>query len=102
MTVARKIRGSELLARKWTESDLIKLIDIEHDGVSLVEFFPKGVPVPDGGWGTWNVPASALTGFLQSVLKGQNVPNLQLFPRGIPPVVDHFDVTFSAGSAVEH
>ena len=101
MATAKKLRGSELLAHKWTERDLVSLVDLEHDGVSLVEFFPKGIPAPDGGWGTWEVKSASMIKFLEKLLHQQKIPGIRLFPKGIPPVVDHFDVTFTAGSAQE-
>jgi hypothetical protein len=100
MATAKKLRGSELLARKWTERDLTSLVDLEHDGVSLVEFFPKGIPAPDGGWGTWHVKSDSLLKFLEKLLRHEKIPGIRIFPKGIP-VVDQFDVNFTAGSAQE-
>ena len=100
MTTAKKPRGSELLAHKWSEQDIVKLADIEHDGVSLVEFFPKGLPHPDGGWGTWHVQPKALSKFLESLLNKDKVPGVYIFPKGLPPDM-FFEVGFQAGSARE-
>jgi hypothetical protein len=95
-----KPRGSELLASKWTESDLTKLIELDHEGVSLVKFFPKGIPpVVDGGSGTWQVKPEALGSFVSLLAKLQKAPGgIWIFPNGLPQVTS-FEVGFQAGSA---
>lgn len=96
--MSKKPKGSELLAHKWNERDLAKLLDVEHDGVSLVEFFPKGIPAPDGGWGTWHVRPDALAKLIAELVKHEKLPGFWVFPKGIPgPEV--FEVGFAAGSA---
>jgi hypothetical protein len=96
----QKPRGSELLATKWSESDLAKLVDLEHEGVSLVKFFPKGIPGPDGSWGSWLVKPAQLAKFIDYLVKQPKVPNITIFPNGLP-AVDSFEVGFRAGSASE-
>jgi hypothetical protein len=101
MADSKKPRGSELLARRWSKQDLTKLLDIEHDGVSLVEFFPKGIPDPDGGWGTWHVRSDALVKFLEKLYgHGGVIPSVWVFPIGLGPP-EGFNVGFQAGSARE-
>ncbi|MCC8937760.1 hypothetical protein CI1B_73870 [Bradyrhizobium ivorense] len=101
MSSGKKPRGSDLLAQRWTKQDLARLVDIEHDGVNLVEFFPKGIPDPDGGWGTWHVKPDALLKFLGTLLNHDKIPGVWVFPKGLPPVIEGFDVGFQAGSARE-
>lgn len=93
-----RVRGSELLKQRWSEADLIKVVDLEHAGVELVEFFPKGIPAPDGGWGTWHVQPAVLPHLLETLIKNGLVPGIRIFPKGIP-YPDVFEVMFEAGSA---
>jgi hypothetical protein len=97
-----KPRGSDLLAAKWTEADLTQLIEMQHEGVSLVKFFPKGIPpVIDGGSGTWQVQPAAIGSFVEQLVKLKKGPGgIWIFPNGIP-VVTTFEVGFKAGSANE-
>ena len=45
-------RGSDLLKHRYTERDLEELLQASAiDGVKLVDFFPKGIPASDSGWG---------------------------------------------------
>ena len=97
-----KSRGSELLAHKWTEADLAKLLDIEHQGVTLARFLPKGIPNPDGGWGVWHVVPGAVSDFIAVLLKMKKLPgNIWITPIGVPPGPETFEVGFTAGSAGE-
>lgn len=93
-----RIRGSEVLKQRWTEDDLTRMLEQPHDGVELVEFFPKGIPAPDGGWGTWRVKPEALTKLIETLVKERKVPGIRIFPKGIPRP-DVFEVMFEAGSA---
>jgi hypothetical protein len=94
----KKTRGSDLLADTWTEQDLERLVAADADGVKLVEYFPKGIPAPDGGWGTYHVKPDALAALIQSLTQHNNVPGIWIFPKGIPRP-DLFEVGFAAGSA---
>jgi len=96
-----KTRGSELLQHRWTEKDLQHLLDIDHPGAKLVEFFPKGIPAPDGGWGTWQVNRDALAELIKKLLSADRIPGIHVFPKGIP-FPDVFDVVFEAGSIRTH
>lgn len=93
-----RIRGSEIVAQRFTEKDLVGLFDLEHEGVELIEAFPIGIPVPDGGWGTWHVRPGALSGLIAALLQHRHVPGFWVFPKGIPRP-DWFEVRFEAGSA---
>ncbi len=77
-----KGRGSELLKRRYTEEDLMALLAATAlDGVTLVDFFPKGIPAPDGGWGVWRVGQDQLLDLLRSILKQVQIPHLRVFPK---------------------
>jgi hypothetical protein len=93
-----KSRGSDLLKQRWTEKDLMALANIKSEGTELLEFFPKGIPAPDGGWGVWRVTPQTLSDLIQQILKNRVVPGIHIFPKGIP-VPDWFEVVFEAGSA---
>ena len=91
-------RGSDLLKNRFTERDLEELIEASAiDGVKLVEFFPKGIPVPDGGRGVWHVPRERIADLLANLLRVREVPNVRIFPKGIP-FPDMFEVVAEAGS----
>ena len=93
-----RTRGSDLLAAKWTEHDLEQLVAVDNDGVKLVEYFPKGIPAPDGGWGTWHVKPDALATLIELLAQHKNVPGIWIFPKGIPRP-ELFEVGFAAGTA---
>ncbi|WP_432837810.1 hypothetical protein [Dactylosporangium sp. CA-092794] len=96
--MAEKVRGSELLKHRYTERDLEELITLGHqDGIDLVDFFPLGIPNPDGGWGVWRVRPEVLGGLIDRLIQLERVPNFKVFPKGIPSL-DAFDVVFEAGS----
>lgn len=95
-----KERGSDQVAHRWSERDLAELVAFHHEGVKLVEYFPKGIPAPDGGWGTWHVQPGVLSALIEALLKSRTVPGIWIFPKGIP-VPDLFEVGFVAGSARE-
>jgi hypothetical protein len=97
----KKPRGSELLATKWSESDLAKLAELEHEGITLVRFFPKGIPGPDGAWGSWLVAPAQLSKFIDHLVRYPKVlSSIIIFPNGVP-AVESFEVEFTAGSARE-
>jgi hypothetical protein len=76
-------RGSDLLKHRYTERDLEELLEASAiDGVKVVDFFPKGIPAPDGGWGVWHVPNDRVADLLANLLKLKAVPNIRLFPKG--------------------
>lgn len=91
-------RGSDLLKHRYTERDLGELLEATAiDGVQLVDFFPKGIPAPDGGWGVWHVPRDRVADLLANLLNVKAVPNIKVFPIGIP-FPDMFEVVAHAGS----
>jgi len=93
------IRGSDVIKSRFGPAELERLIDsTQLDGVNLVDFFPKGIPNPDGGWGIWHVAPGSLPKLIDTLIKAQHVPNIRIFPKGIP-VPDVFEVQFEAGSA---
>jgi len=95
-------RGSEFLRRRYTEKDLeALLVATEGTDVTLADFFPIGIPAPDGGWGVWKVKPGALAQLLERLLKLEKVPNIKVFPRGIPRP-DVFEVHLEAGSRRTH
>jgi len=97
-TPSGKIRGSDLLKNRYTEHDLEKLLAAgDVDGVDLVDFFPIGIPAPDGSWGVWQVKRDHLTVLLERLTKLEHIPVIKVFPKGIP-YPDMFDVIFEAGS----
>ena len=93
-----KSRGSDLMKNQYTQHDLEKLLaagDVE--GVSLVDFFPTGIPAPDGSWGVWHVKRDNLAALLDRLTRLEHVPAFKVFPKGIP-AADLFEVVFEAGS----
>lgn len=91
-------RGSDLLKQRYTEKDLRELLEATAiDGIRIVDFFPKGIPAPDGGWGVWHVPKDRLADLLAGLLKVEAIPNIKIFPKGIP-FPDVFEVVVEAGS----
>lgn len=96
--MAAKVRGSELLKQRYTERDLAELLRLgEREDVQLVEFFPLGIPDPDGGVGGWMVGHGGLQGLLDALLKQRHIPHVIIRPIGVP--VDQFFVQARAGSA---
>ena len=76
-------RGSDLLKHRYTERDLEELLQASAiDGVKLVDFFPKGIPASDSGWGVWHVPNDRVADLLANLLKLKAAPNIRLFPKG--------------------
>jgi len=95
----RKPRGSARLQKRITKADLEKILRVAQvDGVDLVEFFPLGIPAPDGGWGTWHASPSAVLTLIDRLLRGHVPAVVKVFPLGIPSP-DVFKVVFEAGSA---
>ena len=101
--MADKPRGSELLKRRYTDEDLTALVEAAQavEGVDLVEFFPLGIPGPDGGWGVWHVGRERISDLIAALIAQRHVPHFEVFPKGIP-VVDAFEVRFRAGSQQAH
>jgi hypothetical protein len=97
---AERARGSELLRERFNEKDVIQLLELEHDGVELVEYFPIGIPAPDGVWGWWHVKPDVLTDLINVLIRHRKIPGIIIFPKGIP-VPELFEVRFEAGSARE-
>lgn len=91
-----KVRGSELLAKRWSKKELAALLDVESDGVHLVEVLTRGTPNPDAVRGTWRVERDALPALIQVLIDKRMLPRLRVFPRGIIDP-DVFDVEFDAG-----
>ena len=76
-------RGSDSLKHRYTERDLEELLQASAiDGVKLVDFFPKGIPASDSGWGVWHVPNDRVADLLANLLKLKTAPNIRLFPKG--------------------
>jgi hypothetical protein len=96
--MASKNRGSSRLPARIRKADLDRLLKLGRiNGVELVEFFPLGIPGPDGGWGVWHVKPSALESLLSKILKDKTLPAVKIFPKGIPwPEI--FEVAFEVGS----
>ncbi len=95
----RKSRGSARLPRRVTKADLERILRVARiNGVDLVEFFPLGIPAPDGGWGVWHAKPSAVSTLIEQLLRNNVVPAVKIFPLGIP-VPDVFKVAFEVGSA---
>src|ERR1044071_1330454 len=79
------IRGSEMLKARVGARDIEKMIDAANiEGVSLVDFFPIGIPNPDGGWGVWHAAPGSVTKLIDVLIREQTVPNFRIFPKGIP------------------
>ena len=97
--VRGKARGSAQLSNRVRKADLDRLLkSAQMEGVKLVEFFPVGIPWPDGGWGVWHVRPGKVGTLMEAVLKGRLAPGVRVFPKGIPwPEV--FEVAFEIGSA---
>lgn len=94
-----KARGSDLLKNRYTEKDLSALLESTAiEGVTLVDFFPKGIPNPDGGWGVYWVGHDRILDLLQALLAQPQIPHFKVFPKGVP-VVDNFEVVVRGGSA---
>lgn len=94
-----KVRGSARLPARVTRADLDRILAAAQiEGVDLVDFFPYGIPAPDGGWGTWHASPGAVAGLINQLLRNRVVPAVTIFPKGIP-VPDLFEVTFELGSA---
>jgi hypothetical protein len=95
----RSVRGSAQLAGRVKRADLTRLLkSAQLEGVKLVEFFPIGIPAPDGGWGVWHVRPGRVGALLEAILKNRVTPGVTVFPKGIPRP-DLFEVTFEVGSA---
>jgi hypothetical protein len=91
-------RGSAFLMAQYGEADLALLIAVgERIGVKLTDFFPFGVPAFDGASGTWRVTPEQLPDLIQGLTQLKIVPNLKVFPKGLPST-EAYDVVFEAGS----
>jgi len=96
--MAARIRGSDLLKHRFTEEDLAKVLDLgEIEGVQFVDFFPLGIPAPDGARGVWHTRPEVLLELLDRLVKLERVPVIKVFPKGIP-YPEMFEVAFEAGS----
>ena len=95
----RAARGSAQLAGRASKAQIDRFLrTAEMDGVKLVEFFPVGIPVPDGGWGVWHVRPGRVGTLIEAILKDRLAPGVKIFPKGIPwPEI--FEVTFEVGAA---
>jgi len=83
---------------QYGEEDLALLIAVgERIGVKLTDFFPFGVPAFDGASGTWRVTPEQLPGLIEGLTQLKIVPNLKVFPKGLPST-EAYDVVFEAGS----
>jgi hypothetical protein len=86
-----------LLAQKWTG------VTSPTSSISSMTacrwwVLSKGIPRPTAA-GAWR-QVGFVVKFLEKLLHQQKIPGIRLFPKGIP-VVDQFDVNFTAGSAQE-
>lgn len=95
----RSVRGSTRLQGRVTKADIDRLLkSAQIEGVRLVEYFPKGIPAPDGSWGVWHVRPGRLGALLDTIFKNRVSPGVVIFPKGIPwPEI--FEVTFELGTA---
>ncbi len=93
-----KARGSARLPARVRKADIDRLLkSAQMDGVKLVEYFPIGIPAPDGGWGVWHVRPGRVGTLIEAILKNRLIPGVKVFPKGIPwPKI--FEVTFEVGS----
>jgi hypothetical protein len=92
-------RGSDRLKHRYGAAELEQLLEVgDRVEARLVDFFPIGIPDPDGGWGVWNVHPDRIGSLLEALLQHTSVPGLKIFPRGIPSP-DVLEVVFEAGSA---
>jgi hypothetical protein len=91
-------RGSTLLKQRYGEAELKELIEVGERHAKLVDFFPIGIPAPDGGWGVWRVKPEIAHDLIRDLLKLHQVPGLRIFPKGIP-FPEEFEVIFEAGAA---
>jgi hypothetical protein len=91
------MRGSEIVAQRFTEEDLIELLDLEHDGVELIEAFPLGIR---RRMVAGNIACAARLTQWPDCRAPEASPcsGLWVFPKGIPHP-DWFEVRFEAGSA---
>jgi hypothetical protein len=95
---ATKSRGSDLMKNQYTERDIETLLAVgDAEGINLVDFFPTGIPAPDGSWGVWHVKRENLGALLDRLTRLEHVPVFKVFPKGIP-AADLFEVVFEAGS----
>jgi hypothetical protein len=99
MASKRKARGSKQLAARVRKADIDRLLKSANmDGVKLVEYFPIGIPAPDGGWGVWHVRPGRVGKLIETILDSRLSPGVKVFPKGIPwPEI--FEVVFEVGSA---
>jgi hypothetical protein len=83
---------------QYGEEDLALLFAVgERIGVKLTDFFPFGVPAFDGASGTWRVTPEQLPGLIEGLTQLKIVPNLKVFPKGLPST-EAYDVVFEVGS----
>src|SRR6266700_6827777 len=97
--VKRKTRGSTQLPGRVRRADIDRLLrSAQMEGVKLVEYFPLGIPAPDGGWGVWHVRPGKVGTLIETILKDRLSPGVKIFPKGIPwPEI--FEVSFEVGTA---
>ena len=81
----RRARGSLKLPGRVRKADIDRLVkSAQMDGVKLVEYFPIGIPAPDGGWGVWHVSPGRVGSLIETILKNRLSPGIKVFPKGIP------------------
>ena len=70
----------------FTSDDLKQLTSaIQAYGGKIVEYFPCGIPAPDGVWGTVTIRPEAAGDLIQALIKLDKFRlRLDLFPYGIP------------------
>ena len=91
-------RGSAFPKAQYGAADLALLIAVgERIGVKLTDFFPSGVPAFDGASGTWRATPEQLLGLIEGLTQLKVVPNLKVFPKGLPSA-EAYDVVFEVGS----
>jgi hypothetical protein len=93
-----KPRGSEFLAKRYSEEDLQQLLAVgESAGVQLVDFFPYGVPAFDGASGTWRVTPDQIQQLLTAIVQLPTPPQVVVNSFGVV-ATEGYDVSFKAGS----
>lgn len=92
------LTADSLGGQRFAARDLKRIVEVLSQGGRLVEYFPKGQPLPDVVHGTIQVGKKDVGRVLQRLvdLRGVRVQRLEVFPLGIP-VIDELMVRTTLG-----
>ena len=72
---------------------------LQDQGARIVDWHQVGQGPPDLVVGRFEVGLDRAGGVLETIFKGRIRPDVVVFPRGVPPVIDSLVIEFRAGRA---